>query len=383
MAYYYRNAGSYSNFLQAQSFVGDINRGIGRATSGISTRITEQTKAILASNEALSRQFSSNFNNLNDTLNMTNYAIQSGFQNISNGLSSIENAVGQLGASFDYSIGLVLDQQRITNELLKGLIEVTALPDRERSRLYYIKQAVERYESGLFSEALEAFRNAEQLDITDFKILYRIGVIKLNIRECLDVSNAVEYFSRAARYALARKQTEFASLCALYAGFSSFVLGKDDQALRFCEEAIKLNSNCGEASFLTAKIYALNSMRSDLSVHLEKAIRIDRTYSIKAEADRDFDKERSIVHAVFRKLYDESRREADELLPKISKIGNLLSGFTPVERSYFRDYDELVNNLTNIGQMYNRRTYFDNLDMIRLSRLSQNRIKEVIRRIHG
>lgn len=392
MAYYQRGAGTYLQHLQNNAYVTDIKKSMGKSSKEIGSALSQsashlvsrQTKELVAGNEALSRCFSSSFNSLNSTLNMTNWALENGFKNVNNSLSSIENSVANLGASFDYSIGLLIDQNKITNDLLKQLLDTAKLPDRELSRRYYIKQAVERYKSGLFSEALDAFLEAEKLDIADYKVLYRIGSIKLNSLQDLNVPQALDYFLRAGKYSYAiGGETEFQSLCLLNAAFCSFILKNDKDAIDYCNESIRLNPGFGEPYFLAAKIYASSRNCNHMTTYLEKAIKIDRNYCLKTDADRDFDYCRNNVLHLFEKLRAESAIEAKDLHSKIVQIESKLNSFSSVQSSYFDKFNQVTANINNIKKLFVSRTYFDYLDMIKLARETQNIIKDYYRRIYG
>lgn len=387
MAQYYRRSGSYAQHLQANAYVNDIVKGVGKTSrdiqSGTQNSISNQTRSLVASNEALSRAFSDKFSQLSNSLDMASWTQQKGLESINDSLGGLENSISKMGAAFDYSIGLVIDQQKITNDILKRLVEVTELPDREKSRRYYIKQGLESYKYRLYPESLGFFLQAELLDATDHSLLFRIGSVKLNVPETLDVRSALNYFQRAFRYSSAKNEIKFAAMAALNGAFASFILQDDNQALGLCTQAYQLNPELGEAHYLAAKILALNGKDVSAMSELQKAIRLDRNYCVRADSDKDFDTCRSEVLALFSKLRLESKMTADELYPKICKIESTLNALDYSEKSYFNNIDSTIDKIRALKKMYSAGTYFDYLDFSRDAKEIQNFLKSVLRRIYG
>lgn len=387
MAQYYRRSGSYAQHLQANAYVTDIVKGVGKTSRSIQSEthnsISSQTKSLVASNEALSRAFSDNFSQLSNSLDMASWTQQKGLESINDSLGGLENSIAKMGASFDYSIGLVIDQQKITNDILKRLVEVTELPDREKSRRYYIKQGLESYKYRLYPEALGFLLQAESLDATDHNLLFRIGSIKLNVSETLDVRSAFNYFQRAFRYSSAKNEIEFAAMAALNGAFASFILQDDNQALGLCTQAYQLNPELAEAHYLAAKIFALNGKEVSALSELHQAIQLDRNYCLRADGDKDFDNCRSGVIALFSKLKFESKMNADELYPKICKIEDVIKKVNPTEFSYFDKIEVIKKRLTELKYIYSKSTYFDYLDFVIDGRKMQKDVKLIWERIYG
>jgi hypothetical protein len=98
MAIYYRGSGlSWDQYLQANSFVGDVTNSIRRNSQDIKTAISDQAMDIIASNESLA-------------------------QSIEYGLEDISGEIAELRSAFNYNMGLMLEQLRIQQQTLNGIL---------------------------------------------------------------------------------------------------------------------------------------------------------------------------------------------------------------------------------------------------------------------
>ena len=110
MSTYYRSSGlTWSQYLQADSFVQDITGEIKRSGTGMKTAISDQTRNIIASNDALAREFSEGFDSVNSTLEW--------------GFGRVVSELSELRAEFSYGTGLVLEQLRIQQRTLESILD--------------------------------------------------------------------------------------------------------------------------------------------------------------------------------------------------------------------------------------------------------------------
>ena len=92
MSFYYRDSGlTWKQYLQADSFVQDITGEINRSGEGIKTAISDQTRDIIASNDALAMEFGVGFDKVNSTLEW--------------GLGRVVSEISELRAEFSYGSG--------------------------------------------------------------------------------------------------------------------------------------------------------------------------------------------------------------------------------------------------------------------------------------
>lgn len=214
-----------------------------------------------------------------------------GFSQLSAGMSAIDSKVseinGQLLAIDDKlmaiqdklgflnrNMELSIEQQRLGNLLLQNIAELLRVPDSERERRHCIEQGIRFFvnagrDSDLYTDALEMLLRAETLFKQDYFVLHRIGCIYLHAEKHLDPAKALEYFTRAAKYAIVEADPN--SLClanaltashgimgatnahspnAIHrlaadsyekAAFAAYVLGDDDKAVGLQVKALELS----------------------------------------------------------------------------------------------------------------------------------------------
>ena len=175
---------------------------------------------------------------------------------------------------------IALEQQRL-NQL--SLEELLRIPDSEKERLKIIKQGVHFFiasqnDSDLLEDALQEFIKAEQMKPQDYFVLHKIGSIFLFSKNHLNPTKALEYFVRAGKYAAADAKTgssvgsnklkgDFDYIDSASdthqivlltsdaydkAALSSYILGKDEDAVQYQEQAVKYCKS-GETLFNLAK----------------------------------------------------------------------------------------------------------------------------------
>ena len=90
----------YGTYLQNNLFVRDIKGQIRQSSRGVEYQLSQQTNALVASQDALSRSFEDGFDRMNNTLNM-------GFNALADGLDSVTSAVESFSrAEFNVGMGL-------------------------------------------------------------------------------------------------------------------------------------------------------------------------------------------------------------------------------------------------------------------------------------
>lgn len=296
MSYYvYGSSFSYNDYLQAKSFVKDITSKTGETGRAISMEIASQTRNVIASNEALSRNNIIAMEAMADSLSEELYY---GFDQISHGLRDISIGISELNSTFHWGFSQVIASMGHMNDVLSELIKIAKTPIQTVAYNHFAI-ARDAFRQGLYRESLEEVRKATHGDHTSpgYKIEWRfhqlVGTICLGFVDCefslIDLTKAEESFLLAARYAKIDYPID-ASKAYLSAGWSAYCLGKMLNALEHTKQAIELNPMLAEALFQAAKIHmALGQVKSSLPI-LAKAIDLDRFYALKAAADGDFKK---------------------------------------------------------------------------------------------
>ena len=101
---------------------------------------------------------------------------------------------------------ILIEQQKLTNILLHNISELLRVPDSEKERQHAIELGIKFFVNAqkdvdLLDDALEELLRAESLMKQDYFVLHRLGVIYLHSTKHLNVEKALEYFTKAAKYA--------------------------------------------------------------------------------------------------------------------------------------------------------------------------------------
>lgn len=198
MSVYYSGSGlTWKQYLQADSFVQDITGQVKRSGEGIKMAISDKTRSIIASNDALAREFGAGFDSLNSTLDW--------------GFGRVIGEVAELRAEFSYGMGLVLEQLRIQNRILDGILDrLDAIHETLKHPLLtqareLSKIGMDRTLKGLLQEGLEALLESAEKNRTDFLVQLQIGKLYLYGRnatdDVIDPPKAEEHLRLSARYA--------------------------------------------------------------------------------------------------------------------------------------------------------------------------------------
>lgn len=144
--------------------------------------------------------------------------LDDGFGLISSHLSDIKYELGEIrgeinamASMLDWKLSCLIEQQRITNQLLRNIIQILRIPESQKQRAYYIEQGlkylknafIEGTYSSFFNDAMESFKESEKIERKDYFTLNRIGQIFLYSINHLNIPLAEEYFLKSAREALA------------------------------------------------------------------------------------------------------------------------------------------------------------------------------------
>lgn len=373
MSIYYRGSGlTWEGYLQADSFVQDVTGQIKRSGEGISTAISDSTRQMVASNEALERSFGAGFDRVNGTLEW--------------GFDRVSGELGALRAEFSYGMGLLHDQMRIMNEALSGILdrldqihETLKHPLLTQAR-ELSRRGFERLARGLLPEALKDLHDSAERNKADFLVQYQIGKLYLYGRNemdsVIDLPKAEERLRLAARYAQSemRGLPDAAKFCgeaflhasiACYAQSNNRLLAGDTadetaflrEMLDLAHKSIQAYPEIPEAFYHHAKYAALLGDGDTCVQSLKRAILMDRNYFLKVDADGDFDGVRESVLTLEDSLRNEAKATANAAYRGYRQgLDAILSGlYSDKRREADRDRQRIESYLA-------RDTYFDYLD---------------------
>jgi len=327
MSYYvYGSSLSWSDYLQAQSFVDDISSSSRETGRRVSMEISRQTREVIASNEALAREnirmMEASTNRITSGLADIDSTLNAGFDRLSYDLQDISSGISKLNATFHWGFGQLIAGIGHMNDTLSELVQIAKTPVQTVA-FNHFEIARDAFRKGLLQESLEELDKAIKGDHTSpgYKLEWRfhqmVGIIRLGFADCelalIDLKPAEESFLLAARYAKT-DYPEDAARAFLSAGWAAYCQGKMKEALAYTEQALLLHPKLGEALFQAAKVrMALGEVDKALPV-LAKALELDPLYALKAAGDGDFQKHDEQLRDFLDALRQEKYRQA---LPKV------------------------------------------------------------------
>ena len=309
-----------------------------------------------------------------------NYNLQS----IDYNISELRGEINDMASMLDWKLSQLIEEQRITNQLLGFIAQLLRIPDSQKQRVYHIEQGIKYLKnafmendvsSSFYIDALEDLKKAEDIERKDFITLNRIGQVYLYSKQHLDFEKAEDYFLKSARESYAEanvsgttvsnnltpygyetdvySKNPFVAATAesfLYAGRACYLQKKLDKATEYAQKAFELIPEFLQAGFEQAKYLASNNKELESVNLLEKVISSDRFFSIKTVKDKDLitkkkttellEKLRTDSHNEVKTKLDELKEkasktsEANEILSEISKHlskGNYLSNMKALD----------------------------------------------------
>ena len=380
MSFYYRGSGlTWKQYLQADSFFQDVTGEIKRSGEGIKTTISDQTRNIIASNDALAREFGEGFDSVNSTLEW--------------GFGRVVSELSELRAEFSYGMELIAEQLRIQQRISDDILKLLKYPE-----LRLFDRGMERWQEGLLPEALKDLLASAEENETFFPVQLQIGKLYLygqnSTDNVIDLPKAENHLRLAARYANSKIQNlpDAAKFCGeayLHAAYACYAqanekwLAKDaDTARHFTEQALELSQNAtkvypqlAEAFYNHAKFAALLGDGKTAVNSLKMAILADRNYCIKADADRDFDGVREYVRELFESLRQQAKQEVTKGFEPVKK----LLGDWVYQGSEAKQTETEIQKLLEQAEMLyrNKDTYFDYLDALSLLKRAQQTFDQI------
>lgn len=203
--YYNRYSGEsiesqWNKYLQNDAYVKDIGSIISKNRRELQITFqnasTEQVKAI----QQVYGKLDDGFAEVSSYLN-----------SINTNISELRGEISAMAAMLDWKLSLLIEEQRLTNQLLGHIAQLLRIPDSQKQRVYYIEQGLkylknalpEETDSTFYTDAFESFQDAEKIERKDYITLNRIGQIYLYSSKYRNFSNAQDYFLKSARESFA------------------------------------------------------------------------------------------------------------------------------------------------------------------------------------
>lgn len=272
---------------------------------------------------------------------------------INSNISDLRSEINEMAAMLDWKLSLLIEEQRLTNELLGKIAKLLRIPDSQKQRVYHIEQGLkylknaileEDIDSSFYIDAMEGFKEAEKIEKKDFVTLNRIGQIHLYSKKFLNIPLAEEYFLKAARESFAESNVGGTTTSTflspqennessynhnpfkvataesfLYASRCCYLQQKLPNAIELAEKAYKLIPELFEAGFAQAKYLAANNKDFEAAEILKTVIDNDRLFSIKVLNDQDLSNKAAIL-AMLEFIQREAISKAKSELEKCTDI---------------------------------------------------------------
>jgi len=282
-----------------------------------------------------------------DAINNLAYKIGYGMDVLSSQMQVVRGELRFLNRNMDIQI----EQQRLSNLLLKNITELLRVPDSEKERQLCIEMGVKflvnaAKDPDLYDDALEELHKAEELRKQDYFVLHRLGTIYLYTEKHMNPEKALDYFLLAAKYASVESDPEAMRLANVMtqsfdtvnsgdstesiqhlagdsyekAAFACYVLGRFEEAEKNQQKALKLHP-APENKFLLAK-YAVRSGNIDDGVkHLSEAI--DESPELMGGVFKELDlaNEKAVLE-MLKKKNDDVDNEIDKFIDTILDQSN-------------------------------------------------------------
>ena len=233
---------------------------------------------------------------------------------------------------------LVLEQQRMGLMLQNNIAELLKIPDSEKERQHTITLGIQFFvnaskDPDLYDDALEEFLKAETMKKQDYFVLHRIGCIYLFTQKHMDVQKALDYFTRAGKYAAVESSPSAVRLANLLtnpinekyakmtsnpgsikllagdayekAALASYIQGDDDGAIDFQKKALSFNK-AAENRIRLGKYLARKGKLSPAITQLDSAVNTQPELMNGVLCDMDLAEEPAVIDWVGKKV-----READ------------------------------------------------------------------------
>lgn len=299
----------WTKHLQTNAYIGDIDSIIKKNRQELENSIHNSSSSQIKAINKVCGKLDDGFAEISNHL-----------KSINSNISDLRGEINEMAAMLDWKLSLLIEEQRLTNQLLGNISKLLRIPDSQKQRVYHIEQGLkylknailEGINSSFFTDSLEEFKKAENIERKDYITLNRIGQIYLYSEVYLNVPMAEEYFLKSAREAFAEanaggtptsnnfspvglennvysnNQYKAASAEAyLYASRACYLQQKLTEAASYAEKAYNLIPEFVEAGFEQAKYLAANNQEIEAAKVLETVIEKDRFYSIKTLNDMD------------------------------------------------------------------------------------------------
>lgn len=329
---------------------------LGKGVKEQTHAINNQTQAMVASQLAST-----------SAIIVSQERISEGINGLVYGVDRVEQGIYGLKSAFEWGISEVVWQIEQNRAVLRSILEILMAPLDTQAKERR-KRAEEAFANGWIDDAEEEFLESEKLNKFDFSIHISLGIIYLFSK--IDKQKALSYFEKAIKYAKP-KSSYHASYALLHKALIKFDFEEIEDAEKSTSEAIDLSPDFAEALYQNAQHNAQLKKMEKSTSNLEKAIKLDEYYCLKASNDPLFDPIRPDVDKLFVRLRDEQKQKAEAVFTdssiKYQRLNTIVSDLVSEDitelSTFVTESEELHEQLTEIKEKLDRNSYFDYLDI--------------------
>ena len=318
----------------------------------VGSYLEETSSSQLAATESIGRaicgELYDGFSSLQTQLKQTDLRQAKQLGEISGGIRQISSDLRQVFGALEgvnQRLDLMRDEIKTSNVLLENIGELLRISDSQKQRQHHIELALKflknaQKDQDLYQDALNYLLKAEKVEKEDYFVLHRIGMIYLYAPNLINLEKALDYFTRAAKYAavesdpgaarlsnvLNKQVTEkFAdqaeslpdkkssdktaesfehSILALaaesyfQAGSALYALGRFVEAVKMVEKAVAMKNGESKYHFFCAKYLIRSGKHEDAVRQLLKAIEIAPEMAMAAVGDYDLNRSKDVLAAL-------------------------------------------------------------------------------------
>jgi WD40 repeat protein/tetratricopeptide (TPR) repeat protein len=342
----YHRGMKWETYRELEEFKDDL---VDKGKARTQELIASQAEAARETHQTLERGFGT----LVASQGQMEYVLERGFSTLAHGMQQVADGVEALHADFTWAMGALLWKLELQQETLRDILTTLQSPLSTEARELR-RRAEFAYQQGWYEEALSDFLASEERNYQDFAIHQAIGNIYLYHKQPLELEKAREYYRKAGKYATPHSPYH-AALGYLHAAFVCYLQQDDAAAIENAQRAVELYPKWIEAHYELAK-FAAAAGRADVAVPaLEKAVRTERNYAVKARADADFATIEAAVTELMQRLHAKAKRRAEaEWLPLRERIEQ--TALAPA------DHKRLAPIYEEVTALMEEDTYFSYLD---------------------
>jgi len=277
---------------------------------------------------------------------------------ISSQLSDFSRGIEEIKCTLDWGFSEIIWQLELQTETLRGILKVLQAPlDTQAKELR--RRAEEAYRNGWIDDALEDFIESEKKNKYDFTILQSLGNIYLFHQKIQE--KALEYYEKAAKYAKPYSYYHV-SLALLHVGLVRYLQGDFQKAYKATLEAVELSPEFYEAHYEHGRYCAKLGKYDEAIDHLDKAIRGDRYYCVKADLEKDFDGMRKQLRLYYEELLNKLHDLAKNEIIKAQDLIEDSESYGVPTSDKFKTAKEKLSNAKTLSERGNLFDCWDAID---------------------